>query len=31
MNKTTKVAWHKHLKKDKKFKEKIKAQAQAKK
>jgi hypothetical protein len=31
MNKTRRVAWHKHLKKDKKYKEKIKAQAAAKK
>jgi len=31
MNKSKRVAWHKHLKKDKKLKEKIKAQAQAKK
>jgi len=31
MNKTKRVAWHKHLQKDKKLKEKIKAQAKAKK
>jgi hypothetical protein len=31
MNKTKRVAWHKHLKKAKRRKEKIKAQAQAKK
>jgi hypothetical protein len=31
MNKTRRVAWHKHFKKAKKLKEKAKAQAQAKK
>jgi hypothetical protein len=31
MNKTRRVAWHKHLKKDKKYKEKIKEQVAAKK
>jgi hypothetical protein len=29
MNKTKKVAWHKHLKKDKKYREKLKAQQKA--
>ena len=31
MNKTKRVAWHKHLKKDKKYKEKFKTQAATKK